>query len=172
MSLRASQHSGGQWSNHRGTAAWIQAHVPRQAGVSSQSSWEHIAAKNKTLSQAHNSSRSDGQTQQFLADPVWPCTWRVPKTVRALCTYLTQECRMAGTELPVIVGLVSSSLTRQALKRPLLITCLWTQRCPVVRCLLANPRLRGASRVVTQTQAFCGRTNCPSWSHLDDHASI
>lgn len=91
-------------------------------------------------------------------------TWRAPKTVRALCAFLTQanECRVAGTEVPVVVGLVSSSLTRQALKWPLVITYLWTEPCPAVRCSLANPRLRSASRVAIQTQAFCGRTNCPS----------
>lgn len=133
--------------------------------VSPQSAWEHIPAKNTTLSQAHNSSRSEVQTRRFSADPVWPPpTWRAPKTVRALCACLTQanECRVAGTEVPVVVGLVSSSLTRQALKWPLLITYLWTEPCPAVRCSLANPRLRGASRVAAQTQAFCGRTNCPS----------
>lgn len=52
-SLRAN-HSGGQWCpGAGGSSAWIQASVPRQAGVSPQS-YGHNPARNMTLPRAHN----------------------------------------------------------------------------------------------------------------------
>lgn len=141
VSLRAN-HSGGRWSNHPGpcgSSAWIQASVPRQAGVSPQSALEHNPARNMTLSQAHNRNRSELLTQSTAAP------------LRKLCVFVWggRMCLVAGTERPVCVSIISYSFTHHTLKWPLLITYQRTEQPG--RCSLVDPCLRGASRVETDS---------------------